>query len=97
MAITGGPVVTRVTKVTDGVVVAVEIACADTDKVIAVAAVEAGKGAVGVAEREVTAQNIWMSIAENSATIKKSAARDEAEALMAKTRPQYLQPPPLNI
>lgn len=48
---------TGVTEVTDGAVVAVEIVHTDTGVVIAVAAVEAGKGVVGVAEGEVTAQN----------------------------------------
>lgn len=70
---------TGVTEVTDGAVVAVEIVHTDTGVVIAVAAVEAGKGVVGVAEGEVTAQNTWMSVAEDRA-----AAIDEAEALMAK-------------
>lgn len=92
MASTGAPVVTEVTEVTDGAAVAVEIAHTDTGVVIAtaVAAVEAGKGAVGVAGREVTALNTWMSIAEDRATIKNAAARDEAEALMAKTRHQSM-------
>lgn len=88
---------TEVTEVADGAAVAVEIAHVDTGvvTVTAVAAVEAGKGAVGVAEREVTAQRTWKIIAEDRATIKNGAARGEAEALMAKTRPRNLPPTPL--
>lgn len=87
------PVKTGVTEVTDGAAVAAEITQADTGIIIAtvVAAVEAGKGAVGVAEREVTAQNTWMSITEDRATVKTAGAR---EALMAKIRHQNMQQTP---
>lgn len=87
---TRAPVVTGVTE--DGAAVIVEIALTDTGIVIAVAAVEAGKGAVGAEKREVTAQNTWMSVTEDGATIKKAAARDEAEAPMAKTTRQNTLP-----
>lgn len=92
MASTGAPVVTGVTE--DGAAVVVEIALTDIGIVIAtaVAAVGAGKGAVGVEKREVTVQNTWMSVTEDGATIKKAAARDEAEALMAKTTRQNMLP-----
>lgn len=94
MASTGVPVETGVTQVTDGAAVTVEIAHTDTGVVIAavVAAVEAGKGAVRVAERAVPAQNTWMNIAEDRATVKSAAAREEAEALIANIRHQSIHP-----
>lgn len=68
MASIGAPVVTGVIGVTGGATVVVEIAHTDTGVAIAVAAVEAGKGAVGAPKREVTAQKKWMSVAEDRAT-----------------------------